>query len=127
MSPKVTAVLEAISDDAALELFRLVALTNGSSNTIRSNMNITRKQYYSRLFKLVQYGLIKRNDNQYFLTTLGQVMYDAQATIEKALQNYWKIKAIDSFDINRNLPVEDRRRLIETLIKDQELKSILVK
>jgi predicted transcriptional regulator len=127
LSPKVTAVLGAISDDAALELFRLVALTNGSSNTIRSNMNITRKQYYSRLFKLVQCGLIKRNDNQYFLTTLGQVIYDAQATIEKALQNYWKIKAIDSFDNNRNLSVEDRRRLIETLIKDQELKSILVK
>jgi len=120
-------VLDAISDDASLELFRLVALTNGTSDVLRSNMKLTRKQYYSRLFKLVQCGLIKRNDNKYFLTALGRVMYDAQATIENALNNYWKIKAIDSLKVAEGIPLEEQKRLIETLIQDQEIKNILTK
>jgi predicted transcriptional regulator len=124
---KVSVVLEAISDDASLDLFRLVALTNGTSDVLRSNMKITRKQYYSRLFKLVHCGLIKRQDNRYCLTALGRVTYDAQETVENALKNYWKIKAIDSFDSNGNLPLEEQKNLIETLIKDQGLKSILAK
>jgi predicted transcriptional regulator len=124
---KISAVLDAISDDASIELFKLVALTNGTSDVIRSNMKITRKQYYSRLFKLVQCGLIKRKDNKYFLTTLGRVMYEAQATIENALKNYWKIKAIDSLGMADGIPAEEQKKLIEALIQDQEIKSILTK
>jgi predicted transcriptional regulator len=121
---KTSAVLEAVSDDASLELLKLVALTKGSSDVLRSKMNITRKQYYSRLFKLVKCGLIKRQDSKYFLTTLGKVMYDAQATIESALNNYWKIKAIDSL---QGIPVQEQKRLLDTLIQDQEIKNILAK
>lgn len=125
MSPKITDVLNAISDDASLELLKLVALTNGSSDILRSNMKITRKQYYSRLFKLVQSGLICRRDNRYCLTTLGRVMYDAQGTIEKALTSYWKLKAIDSFKVAQGIPQEEQKRLIEALIEEQEIKNIL--
>ena len=124
---KISAVLDAISDDASIELFKLVALTNGTSDVIRSNMKITRKQYYSRLFKLVQCGLVKRKDNKYFLTTLGRVMYEAQATIENALKNYWKIKAIDSLGMVDGIPAEEQKNLIEALIQDQEIKNILTK
>ncbi len=88
-------------------------------------MKITRKQYYSRLFKLVHCGLIKKKDNQYFLTTLGKVMYDAQATIDNAIASYWKIKAIDFLEIAKGIPVEEQKKLIETLIQDQAIKDIL--
>jgi hypothetical protein len=124
---KISDVLNAISDDASLDLFRLVARTNGTSDLLRRNMQITRKQYYSRLFKLVHCGLIKRLDNKYCLTALGRVAYDAQATIESAFQNYWKIKAIDSFNSVDNLPFDEQKNLVEALIKDQGLKSILTK
>lgn len=124
---KLSSILDAVSDDASIELFKLIALTNGTSDVIRSNMKITRKQYYSRLFKLVQCGLIKRKDNKYFLTALGRVMYEALATIENALKNYWKIKAIDSLTITDDIPAEEQKNLIEALIQDQEIKSILTK
>jgi predicted transcriptional regulator len=124
---KVSSVLNAVSDNASLELFKLVALTNGTSDVLRRNMNITRKQYYSRLSRLVHCGLIKRNDNKYFLTTLGKVIYDAQATIENALKNYWKLKAIDSLGVGEGTPTEDQKNLVETLINDQQIKNILVK
>ncbi len=122
---KISAVLDSVSNEAALELFRLVALSGGSSEVLRSKMKITRKQYYSRLFKLVHCGLIKKKDNQYFLTTLGKVMYDAQATIDNAIASYWKIKAIDFLEIAKGIPVEEQKKLIETLIQDQAIKDIL--
>jgi len=124
---KISAVLDAISDDASLELFKLVALTNGTSDVLRSRMNITRKQYYSRLYKLIHCGLIKRKDNQYFLTALGRVMYDSQTTIENALSNYWKIKVVDSLGIAEEISLVDQKKLIETLIQDQGIKNILTK
>jgi predicted transcriptional regulator len=124
---KVSSVLNAVSDNASLELFKLVALTNGTSDVLRRNMNITRKQYYSRLSGLAHCGLIKRKDNKYFLTTLGKVIYDAQATIENALKNYWKLKAIDSLGVGEGTPTEDQKKLTETLINDQQIKNILVK
>ena len=124
---KISTVLDAISDDASLELFKLVARTNATSDVLRSNMEITRKQYYSRLFKLVHRGLIKRQDNKYCLTALGKVTFDAQTTIENALQHYWKIKAIDSINRTGNLPLEEQYNLVNTLIKDQGLKSILAR
>jgi hypothetical protein len=122
---KITAVLGAISDDVSLELFKQVALTNGASDLLRSKMSITRKQYYSRLYKLIHCGLIKRKDNQYFLTALGRVMYDSQTTIENALSNYWKLKAVDSIGIAKDITSGDQQKLIETLIQDQEIKNIL--
>lgn len=129
MAPvKLSDVLDAISDDDALELLKLVANTRGgSSEVLRSKMTITRKQYYSRLYKLTRCGAIKKTDNAYFLTTLGKALYDAQAAIESAIGNYWKIRAVDSIEIVDGIPVEEQNRLIETLLGDQEIKNVLIK
>jgi DNA-binding HxlR family transcriptional regulator len=125
VSIRLSHVLDAISNDASLELFKLIALTNGSSELLRSKMQITRKQYYSRLYRLVQCGLVKRKDDTYFLTALGRVLYEAQATIESALSKYWRIRAVDSLGVDEGIPKDEQKRVIETLIKDQEIKNIL--
>ncbi|TLY06033.1 MAG: hypothetical protein E6K92_00250 [Thaumarchaeota archaeon] len=122
-SNRISDVLDAVSNDASLELFKLIALTNGSSELLRSKMRITRKQYYSRLYRLVRCGLVKRKDDTYFLTALGRVLYEAQATIESALINYWRIKVVDSLEVG--IPKVEQKRVIETLIKDQQIKNIL--
>jgi hypothetical protein len=124
---KLSSVLHAISDDHALELLRLVATIGGSSEVLRSKMSITRKQYYSRLYKLTNCGAVKRTDNVYTLTMVGKALYDAQATIESALGNYWKIKAVDSIEIVDDIPVEEQNKLIETLLGNQEIKKVLIK
>ena len=123
----VASILEAISDDGSLELFRLVATDGGSTESLRNKVKLTRKQYYSRLFKLTQTGLVKRKENSYHLTALGKVVHDCQATIASGLANYWKIKAIDSLDISDGIPTDEQKRILELLIKDQDLKKILSK
>jgi len=127
-SVKIAEVFNSIADDSSLELFKIIAMSNGAnSDLLRSKMTLTRKQYYSRLYRLSHCGLIKRRDNNYFLTAFGKVLYDAQGTIENALKNYWRIKVVDTLDVADGVPPDEQKRLVETLISDQEIKSILMK
>jgi predicted transcriptional regulator len=58
-------------------------------------MNLSPKQYYSRLSGLVDAGLIRKFEGRYLLTLVGKIVYDAQINIGKALSYYWKLKAIE--------------------------------
>jgi predicted transcriptional regulator len=119
-------VLKAISDKRSLELFRIVALTKPDTDMLISKTKLTRKQYYSRMSRLMRTGLIKRKNGKYTLTAFGKVIYDiAIATLENAVSNYWKLKAIDSLEMSKALPAEERKKIIDSLIDNQVIKDIL--
>jgi predicted transcriptional regulator len=118
-------VLAAISDKQSLDLFRYIAGTNGDSDSLRAKMNLTRKQYYSRLSRMIKVGLVKRKNGKHFLTAFGKVVYDAQTTIEKAVTNFWKLKAVDSLEMSDELPEEERLKLIDGLLDNKDIKEIL--
>ena len=127
--PSVSDVLKKISDDKALTLFNSIAVSNGDRYLPLKEMNLTTKQYYSRIAGLVDVGLIKRNNGKYFLTLLGKVIYDTQMIIGKALTYYWKLKAIESVEMSSNIeiPKEELTQLINTLIDNHFIKDILLK
>lgn len=120
-------VLKSISDDESLELFRFVATNDSDSESLRNRTKMTRKQYYSRMSRLMKAGLIKRRSGKHTLTTFGRVIYDTQVTIENAINNYWKLKAIDSLEMSDDLPVEERIKLIDNLIENNGIREILAK
>ena len=70
--PSVSDVLKKISDDKALTLFNSIAVSNGDRYPPLKEMNLTTKQYYSRIAGLVDVGLIKRNNGKYFSYTNGK-------------------------------------------------------
>ena len=74
---------------------------------------------------MIKVGLIKRKNGKYFLTSLGKIVYEAEAMIENALNDYWKLKAIDSLDGSINT-TEERSKILDTLIDNQEIKKILL-
>jgi predicted transcriptional regulator len=121
------AVLRSIADDKSLELFRTVALEMIDSKDLKNRTRLTRKQYYSRLSRMTRTGLLRKKNGKYILTTFGKIVYDSQMTIQNALNNYWKLKAIDSLEMSNELPKEEQQKLIETLLDNQEIKEILVK
>jgi len=122
----VTDVLEAMSDNRSLELFRTIALTRTDSDTLISKTKLSRKQYYSRMSRLMNAGLIKKKNGKYTLTAFGKVIYDiAIVTLENAVSNYWKLKAIDSLEMSKALPAEERKKIIDSLIDNQVIKDIL--
>ena len=123
--PQISEVLKAISDDKALILFNTVALTSGKTDILLSTMNLTRKQYYSKMDRLYRQGLLVRKGGRYYLTTLGKVLYELQITLGVALDNYWKLKAIDSLLTPTGLPEFEMNKMIDTLLENEELKKLI--
>ena len=121
----VDSVLASISDKQSLELFRYIAVTNGNSENLRTKINLTRKQYYSRLSRMTKAGIVKRKNGRHSLTAFGKVVYDAQTIIEKAVNSYWKLKAVDSLEMSDDLPKEERLKLIDNLLDNKDIKEIL--
>jgi hypothetical protein len=120
-------VLDTISDDKSLVLFNTIALSNSDgSNILISKLNLTRKQYYSRISKLVKVDLVVRRNGKYFLTSLGKIVYDAQKIIGNAVGDYWKLKAVDTLKITDQMPKEEYNKIINALIENEKIKEGLI-
>lgn len=72
-------------------------------------------------------GLVRRKNGKYILTAFGKIVYESKVTIENALNNYWKLKAIDSLEISNEVPKEEQHKLIETLLDNEQIRGILIK
>ena len=120
-------VLNTISDDKSLVLFNTIALSNSDgSDILISKLKLTRKQYYSRISKLVKVDLVVRRNRKYFLTSLGKIVYDAQKIIGNAVGDYWKLKAVDTLEITDQMPKEEYNEIINALIENEKIKEGLI-
>jgi hypothetical protein len=120
-------IIGAIADNRSLDLFDSIARGISESEQLKDSKGLTRKQYYSRTGRLLRVGLIKRNKGKFSLTTLGTVVYHAQIEIEKAVKNYWKLKAIDSIQSSTDIGEQERVKLIKTILDDSTIENVLVK
>ena len=128
--PAIVNVLKAIADDKALTLLNSIAIVGEDEGCVPSikEMNLTTKQYYSRIEGLRKADLIKRSRGRYSLTLFGKIVYDAHLSIGRVLNDYWKLKAIESIEASclGQLPREEFTALIETLIDNKQLKNIIL-
>ena len=130
MTPvRIAIVLRAISDDKSVTLFQAIAReANGiDSNHLRDQTKFTRKQYYSRIEKMLSSGLIRRRNGKYVLASFGKVVHEALGTMEDGLENYWKLKAMDSLFTSSDLPEDEKRKALDSLLDNDELKKIIHK
>jgi hypothetical protein len=121
----VAQVFESLSDNVSLELFTTIAHESINSVILRNKMKITRKQYYSRLSKMMKAGLIKRSSGKLVLTAFGKIVNEVQMTVQNASKNQWKLRAIDSIELSDELPKEERKKLLESLIDNRQIREIL--
>jgi hypothetical protein len=127
-------ILSALSDDKALILFNTIALSKCYDfKTLIKSMGITQSQYYSRLRRITNMGLVKRENGKYMATTLGNVVYETVSMVGKALNHYWALNAIELV-LSSSLAADSREdksmltsKLIDSLIDDNQLKKILTK
>jgi hypothetical protein len=125
-------VLRCISDKKTLSIFKAVALSeNDCSSILITKLRLTRKQYYTRIERLMHAGLIKRISGKYRTTSFGRVILSMVLKIETAIKYHWKLKAIDSIMMisvadGKELPLEERQKIIDNLIDNQQIKDILV-
>ncbi len=123
-------ILRAISNDRSLLLFTAVAVSNSESGSdiLLSKLRLTRKQYYSRISELAKANLVTRKNGKYHLTSFGKIVYLYQTIIQKALHDYWKLKAIDELEIsNGEMPNEEYNKIIDILIDNEKMKVLIHK
>jgi CheY-like chemotaxis protein len=124
----ITDILKVLSNYESLLLFRAIAseknVDETKGNILMKKLKLTPKQYYTARSSLIGFGLVKSKNLKYSLTLLGNVFYYLQAIAEASLNNHWKLKAIESIQMNQ-YPNEDLKKLIEIIIDDKEIKEIL--
>ena len=125
----VESILQALSADKSLVLFNTIAHASTDTEILMKKLALSRKQYYSKMSALLRAGLVKRRNKKYFLSSFGMIVYEAQLIIGKALGSYWKLAAIDSFEMsspNPHFPVEEYNRIIDSVMEgNNEIKNIL--
>jgi len=119
-------ILDAISDKKGSDIFKSIALATSNTDLLITKLNLTRKQYYSRMANLLKAGLVKRQNGRYLLTSFGKIISSAQMNLEvkidNALDNYWKLKAIDSIEVSSR---QELNKIISVLIDNQEIERVL--
>ena len=119
-------ILHSISDSKSLDLFCFIAKGSVESEVLKQSKGLSKKQYCLRTKQLLKQGLIQRNKGSFSLTCLGAIVYHAQSVIESGVNNYWKLKAIDSIQSSAEIGEHERTKLIKTIIDDSGIESILV-
>jgi hypothetical protein len=120
-------ILQAISDRKSLGIFRCIAKGTVESSDLKQKEELTRKQYYFRTKQLLKAGLVQRSKGRFSITNLGTVIYHAQLIMEAGVNNYWKLKAIDSIISSGQISENERIKLMQTILNDNQIESILVK
>ena len=119
-------ILHSISDIKSLDLFCFIAKGSVESEVLKETKALSRKQFYTRTSQLLQAELIQRSKGSFSLTSLGIIVYHAQLVIEAGVNNYWKLKAIDSIESSGEIVEQERVKIIKTILDDNTVQNILV-
>lgn len=119
-------VIKAISDSKSLDIFRSLAKKSVESEVLKQTKGLSKKQYYSRMRQLLKTGLVQRSRGVFTLTSLGAVVYHAQTVLETGINNYWKLKAIDSIESEGEIVEEGRLKIIKIILDVNTVQNILV-
>jgi hypothetical protein len=124
-------ILRVLSDENGFVIFKSIAneAENRGGGMIRTKFKLSRKQYYTRMARLISTGLITKENGAYILTAFGRVVHYSQYLTEAATKNYWKLSAVDSvLDSMEDykIPEEERQKIIESLIDNKEIKELLL-
>jgi predicted transcriptional regulator len=88
--------------------------------------NLSKKQFYVRLKRLRDAGLVEKRQLFYRTTTFGSLVYNSHIkTMDRFLTNYWNLKAIDVLKAREDFPSHQKESVIKEIIQSGDLKSIV--
>ena len=87
---------------------------------------VSKKQFYVRLKRLREAGLIEKRDSFYRTTTLGSLIFNGHIkTLDEALSNFWQLKAIDLLKTRKDFPSHQKDIVIDEIIRGSNLKNVV--
>ncbi len=91
-------------------------------------MKISRKQYYSRISKLKMVGLLKVDGRSGIQPSiLRSLIFKVITTLDTAMNVIMKLRTIDAMKLSGVQTKEEIDKLIDSMIEDVDIKSILKK
>src|SRR6476620_6293385 len=88
--------------------------------------NLSKKQFYVRLKRLSDAGLIEKRESFYRTTTFGSLVFHSQVrTMEEAISNYWQLKSIDVLRARNDFPVQEKETIVNEILCTADLKNLL--
>ncbi|MGB8153327.1 MAG: hypothetical protein WCF97_05360, partial [Nitrososphaeraceae archaeon] len=117
-------VFAILGDSQSVEILEAASIgLQSSSNGIG---NQTKKQYYVRLKRLVDIGLIEKRQSIYKLTSFGSIVYENHLkTMNKIMPNYWQIKSFDILKSRNDFPFEQKEKIINEYVETTGLKGVI--
>jgi predicted transcriptional regulator len=118
-------IFATLADRHSINIVKMAYLgLKGSSMSYKGN--ISKKQFYARLKRLRDIGIIEKRNSVYRTTTLGSLIYNGQIkALEDILSNYWNLKAVDVLKSRQDFPLPEKEKLIEEMIQNTSLKGIV--
>lgn len=124
--PNLEDILGALADKHSIRIFKQASTGLKSGQSGLEKIGLTKKQFYSRLKKLVNLGLISKGEGVYKHTSLGTLVNSTQIKpMEEALIDYWDLLAIDELKQSKLIPQQERERIIQSIINETRLKNYL--
>lgn len=123
--PKLQSVLEVLADEHSLKLFKQASTELNGGAGAPGKVGLTKKQFYSRLHRLVELGLVeKRSGWSYRHTTLGSLIDSLQLKpLEEALTEYWNFHAIDELKKSESIPKQEQEKITQSILNKTALKK----
>jgi DNA-binding transcriptional ArsR family regulator len=114
-----------LADRHSLSIMKL-AYSGLKPSPANYGTKLSKKQFYVRLARLRDAGLIEKRDGFYRTTTLGSIVFNGHIkTVEEVLGNYWKLKAIDVLKSRQDFPLSQKESVINEIIDSSGLRSIV--
>ena len=120
-------LLQILSDKGTSEILNFVANnTHVRRQTLRDEFGFSIKQYYSRIQKLMGYGLVNRKSGVFTLSSFGIVVYQNRLRIDAAIREYNNLKAIDTIKAANKLAPDIREKIISNIVTDSDVRTSLL-
>ncbi len=121
-------VLDVLSDPKACQILERTYVANNDGvegHVIANHANLSPSGFYRLTLSLREQNMIEKKNQRYFITFLGKTVYNARRILQKAIDNYHKLKIIDLLEEQHQIPEPELKRIIEICIDDHQLKDIL--
>jgi predicted transcriptional regulator len=117
-------VFSILADRHSVNILRMACAGFKASGTSYVG-NLSKKQFYVRLKRLRDAGIIERRNATYRTTTFGSLLFNGHIkTMEQILPNYWNLKAVDLLKSRQDFPLQQKEKVIDEIFKNTNLRNI---
>jgi hypothetical protein len=113
---------QVFSDPIALNILGEIAKEDLTSNQIRQNLKLGRKQMYIRLRKLRELKIVQSRGNEYHLTSLGVLINRMVTILGYTISSKHRLLAIDM--LGMDIPENERKEIVDVLVPNREIRRL---